>query len=73
MERERKADLVNFFRRNDQENSALLSDVITTLIALNDQIAILVNEAKQHAGEEHQTLLQGKRVAGDYLRIQDGG
>lgn len=72
MERERKADLVNFFRRNDQENSALLSDVITTLIALNDQIAALVQEAKEHTGEEHQTLLHGKRVAGDYLQVQEG-
>lgn len=72
MERERKADLVNFFRRNDQENSVLLSDVITTLIALNDQIAALVQEAKEHSGEERQTLLHGKRVAGDYLQVQDG-
>lgn len=72
MERERKADLVNFFRRNDQENSALLSDVISTLIALNDQIAALLQEARQDTELERQTLLHGKRAASDYLQVQDG-
>lgn len=72
MENMRKCDLTDFFSRNDKENSALLSEVISTLIALNDQIALLVQQAKVSANQERQGLLHGQRAASNYLQIQDG-
>ena len=71
MERTRKADLVEFFRQNEKENSALLAQVIATLISLNDEITLLVEEAKNATSEEHQNLENGKRAAGSYLQYQD--
>lgn len=71
MELTRKEDLVEYFRRNDKENKALLSDVITTMIAMNDQIAELVTKAKLASSSEKQKLDQGKKAAGSYLQFQD--
>ena len=72
LEQTRKQDLNDFFRHNDQENSALLADVVATLMALNEQITAEVRKAKQQSGQEHSNLQNGKRAANNYLQIQDG-
>ncbi len=71
MDDSRKVELVACFSNCSHEDPPLFAEALATLIHLNEQITILVSQAKNEMLSAQQDLQNGKNAAHKYQHYQE--